>query len=357
MTSWAFIVGINNYPVDTGLKALHGAVADAAEFAEWALHPDGGAVAPENLYMWTSPAPETPPKRVAEFLQNPTAWPMPGLDFATPPKAMHINFAIHQIANSARSAGADRLYVFFAGHGLQTKRRTYLDNPQTCFVGADFLPGMAAYGLVPCDDMANMLKEQGPPEIVIFIDACRNDASLRVAPPNGLWDVGVNQGQHTRLVFGRAAQPDNVAYEVPIESPTRGAFSKLLIDGLCQHRIGGKLTPQALDNYVTAGIIELVKPNSQYPEVVEQPRPYEIILANGPPIGDGCAIIVKFGAAAVGKKFTIVGGPDNMREDIEGVADPLRMILPSGAYMIESPNGKMVAEIMHTGPEDTNVSI
>ena len=69
MTSWAIVVGINEYP-GSGLGPLKGAVADACDFADWALDPTGGNVAPERLYFWTYPWPDADPDRphLAQYL-------------------------------------------------------------------------------------------------------------------------------------------------------------------------------------------------------------------------------------------------------------------------------------------------
>ena len=44
--SWALVVGINHYPERAGQTPLQGAVADAVDFADWALSDNGGAVSP-----------------------------------------------------------------------------------------------------------------------------------------------------------------------------------------------------------------------------------------------------------------------------------------------------------------------
>lgn len=81
MTAWAFIVGINTYPDVSKLNPLHGAVADAAAFAEWALDPNGGGVLPEHLFLWTCPAPPAHAGgALAHFMAAPTTWPIVNAD-------------------------------------------------------------------------------------------------------------------------------------------------------------------------------------------------------------------------------------------------------------------------------------
>jgi hypothetical protein len=357
MTAWAFVVGINDYPADTTLRKLHGAVADAAEFADWALHPDGGGVAPGDLYFWTYPAPATPSKRLKQFLDDPTPWPQFKPDFSRAPTTGELITSIGLIAPRALRAGAERLYVFFAGHGFQTKQTSLSEDPQTCFVGGDYHPDVAAAGLIPCDDMYRMLVQQGPPEIVLFLDACRNDASARVARPNGLWNISNPSGKHRRAAVGRAAQYQHVAWEVPHNAPVRGAFSTLLVSGLRGHRVNGQLTLESLEEYVAAGIANLVSPQTQYPDFEERPKPRQMVLAAGPPLDIDASVVISFGQGSVGKAFLLVGGPQDIRMPIVGSATPQSLPLPPGAYILETDTDQELKKFIHLAQEATNVDI
>src|SRR4051812_45432964 len=70
MTSWAIVVGINQYPPLAKQPPLQGAVADACDFADWALAKDGGGVAPENLFFWTYPWPTAPLGQLKAYLEG-----------------------------------------------------------------------------------------------------------------------------------------------------------------------------------------------------------------------------------------------------------------------------------------------
>lgn len=358
MAAWAFIVGINDYPTDSGMEKLHGAVADAGEFAEWALHPDGGNVQANDLYFWTCPSPTTAHlQRLHQFMLTPKKWPMVAPDFGRPPTASEINMAIGLVATAALAAGASRLYVFLAGHGLQTRPESYLEDPQTCFVGGNYHPTTRTAGLVPCDDMMRMLKAQGPPELVLFLDACRSDGSIKVSRPAGLWDRIADPGHHQRCGIARSAQPQAVAYEVPHDAPSRGAFSKLLVNGLREHRKGGRLTFRDLDDYVSGGIVDLVRPASQYPDFNEQPRPWQLVLASGPAIGAGSNLVVTFSQATFGVGIMLVGGPANIRMPLTGTLQPQSIPLVPGVYALETAAGQELKAFPHVGPGDTHVSI
>src|ERR1700754_464686 len=114
MSTCALIIGINTYNKPR-IPTLFGAVADAADFADWALDPAGGNVSADRLYFWTSPAPIAPSARLHTFLANPTPWrggTVP--DFSRPPRADEIVRTALEMAQTLPSAAPpiSRIYVF-----------------------------------------------------------------------------------------------------------------------------------------------------------------------------------------------------------------------------------------------------
>jgi hypothetical protein len=216
---------------------------------------------------------------------------------------------------------------------------------------------MMAAGLVPCDDMMRMLVEQGPPEIVMFLDACRSDASIRVPRPHAQWNLANESGRHLRAAVGRAAQPKAVAWEVPHDAPTRGAFSTLLVNGLRAHRVNGQLTLSALEDYICSNITNLVSPKTQYPDFDERPKPRKIVLAVGQSLPDDPEVVIRFGAGRVGQSLWLIGGPHDIRKVIIGTADPQTLALPPGAYALETKAGEKLKTFAHRAPGGTHVEI
>ncbi|SFJ38585.1 caspase family protein [Methylobacterium brachiatum] len=355
MTAWAFVVGIDQYPPDSKLRTLRGAVADAAAFADWVADPQGGAVAPENLYFWTCPAP-TAPQSAVDLAKKPTPWPLTIVDFTRPPTTQDICRGIFMVAVNARNAGATRLYVFLAGHGFQTMQLGYEEPPQNCFVAGNFDPRVAADGLVPCDDMARMLKVAGPPEIVIFIDACREDARLSVARPAPPWNRLADPGHNQVLCVGRAAQERMVAYEVPHGNPSRGAFSMLLVNALSGHRVGGRLTARDLEDFIGGAIGALVAPLEQYPDIDERPRPRKLVLAQGERSVALPDVVIQI-VAQPNEGLMLIGGERNARIPISNQIGTTRIQLEPGAYILETASGAQVCAFAHFGPGATHVQI
>ncbi len=358
MTAWAFVVGINAYDeAATTLKPLAGAVADAADFAEWALDPTGGGVLGENLYFWTCEAPSEPGPNLRAYLDAGAKWPTRPPDFSRPPSALEINVSIDKVACAAAADGATRLYVFFAGHGMQTRSKDFGDVPQACFLAGDFSPEMLSTGIVPCGHLERMLTSLGPPQIVMLLDMCRSRAPLLLPPLAAPWNLRNPNGQHERLAVGRAAQGQAVAFEVPHGAPKRGAFTQLVVEALRNHRVNGQLKVRDLDDYVSGAMPALVRPEVQYPDFHETPRPPTLVLAQGDPPPPTAQLRLTAPGRPAGEKLMLVGGPAN--EEIElTVGDlPDGIPLAPGSYVIETAEGVTLADFKRVGPEDAHVEI
>lgn len=353
-TSWAIVLGINEYGPLAGLRPLAGAVADAVDFADWLLDQDGGNVAPENLFFWTHPAPSeqelTP--RMAAFLQKPTPWPLEGPNFGAVPNVGPLVSNISQINAKAVAGGCDRLYVFLAGHGGRTSAQSIAEEPQNCFVTGDFIKGVEAAGLLNCDDMKRFLISQGPSEIIVFLDCCRNDLPLRILRPGTLFANLEPTGLNMRRCTGRAAQEDAVAYEVPIGPLQRGAFTQLLTVGLREIRDDGHLTLRKLEEFVTGGLAVVVKPpKEQVPDFEERPKPPNLILVAGPPAGKLSNLTVH--PAGEGP-IELVAKDETVIQTINPVEGPVSIPLALGSYTLER-GGTVLKAFTHVGPGTPDV--
>ncbi len=357
MTAWALIVGINQYPAATRLSPLFGAVADAADFADWALDPTGGGVARENMYFWTYPAVILPGDHLEQFLEEPNGWPYAGPDFARAPEARDIMECVQHIASSAVKNGATRLYIFFAGHGAQTPPKDYGEDPQNCFILGDFSAAMPAYGTVGCDDIKRFLVRHGPLELILFFDCCRVSLPVRTQRPH-LSFVGLpSSGAHERLGIGHAAQEKMLAYEVPMTAPTRGAFSQLLIGGLRKHRVDGELSFRQLGKFVASGLAELVAPEVQVPDFIEKPRPPTIVLVSDNAPSGEAPLLLNFRILPTGTEFRIHDHEGNEVAHATAAVGGNEFILSIGLYSIETAAHGLLGIVHHTGPGRTNVRI
>jgi hypothetical protein len=353
MVAWALVVGINQYPAKTGLSELQGAVADAVDFAEWALDPGAGGVDPANLLFWTHPAPPTPGPLLAAYLANIPDWPGAPVDFGRGPTSTEVKLAARDLALAAGQSKVDRLYIFFAGHGVQTNPNDWGHDPQTCFAAANFELEFSADGVVPCDDMRRMAMNIGAREVIIFLDCCRTDLPYRQPVAFGGEFVD-HQGFNECCGVGSAAAPGSRAFETPKRNPNRGAFSKLLVFALRQVREDGRLTAVGLENYLKLAIGPLVSPDHQNPIVEVHPHGHDLVIVEAPPYGPDPRIIID--GTVLGEAEAYLLWPDRSRSLID-LSEVVPIPAPVGAYAIEIPKLGIEKFVHHFGPEDTLVGL
>jgi hypothetical protein len=297
MKSWALVVGINEYHPAAGQPVLSGAVADASDFADWALHPHGGAVDASRLYFWTHPQPPNPTPALAAYLAAPTPWydlnhgAIPP-DFSRPPFVNHISETALRAGRDANAAamaaGEDetrRIYVFLAGHGVQTHTYGATQEIQTCFVVGDFRPdSVTVTGLIPCEDFRRALLGGGFDEVFMFLDCCRVAMSKLNMPAPSIGSPNSHNPPQPIWGVGNAAQKNMIAYETEVP-PIRGAFSKTLLDGLrtVRHPDNQTLTIESLKIYVRDKIGKCIT-KEQRPHFPYEPSDPEPVVLTGPPI-------------------------------------------------------------------------
>jgi hypothetical protein len=356
MNACALVIGINAYQ-KSDIPTLFGAVADAADFADWALDPAGGNVGNDQLYFWTSPAPVGPSARLQTFLANPTPWHNNVTpNFSRPPDADEIIKTALKMATTL-SGAAGRIYVFMAGHGVQTVPLDAQRDPQTCFVAGDFEPNATTFGLIPCDDLRRGLLMTGFfSQAFMFFDCCRSPMSLNQPSPPLPWPFAPAQDAASYGV-GRAAKRGAKAYEIPEREPSsRGAFTKVLLEGLRRYRSAANmLTLNDLENYVSSAIQNLLGEGRQYPQFDLEPRQPPFCLLNTAVTNPIVPIDITL-EDKVPRPLQLVG-PDGtvIQAQING---PGRVNAPAGTvYSLETPDHSFSYLFKHDGPEPTNVKV
>lgn len=372
MLSCALIVGINRYHENTAMTELHGAVADAADFADWALDPNGGNVAPERLFFWTCPAPAAPTQGLAAYLQDPTHWFFCPPDFTRPPTVRDIvNTAYYKMVEGLAKADppvgpVQRIFVFFAGHGLQTNSVEDAKESQTCLVAGDFLPGPVTNGLVPCSDLRRgLVADNRFSEVVMFLDCCRSPLNFNQSAPS----LGFPNAMQRTAPYGvgHAAGPGERSFEVPVEAPARGIFTLTLVDGLRRHRGGaGELTLEELDTFVRASMKDVKLPAKQYPYFDFMPKNPPYCMLPAPPAAAAPAppavmapIVISFGKGAIGKTLQLVrfdGTP--IGPPIVAAAVPVTVEVDAGTlYSLDATDRTITHAFQHEGPGVTRVQL
>ena len=361
MENWAIVIGINRYPESAQQNELLGAVNDACDFAEWALDPAGGDVAPERLFFWTHPWPSPPPGLLANYLAGPQPnWHSDFLGTAPPvqnrpPTAFEITATIEDAGRAAHGraygkiAAERRVFVFLAGHGIRA--RTSDRYEETCFLAGNFAPprGSLTPGLIPCDSFRRALLHRRFDEAILFTDCCRSATSRSSLFAQQVSDFDGEPVLPWSMAF--AAQDGEPAYETTT-APIRGAFSSALMRGLRTHRPGpvGDLHADPLRDYVRASIHDFTN-SGQMPNLLYRPDPHGPLIVPGQPAG-GVAVVVApnldgssldVSALVLGTKLVLKGGD---LQPVRGigpftVAGPSMVLppLPVGLYAVEIDDG------------------
>jgi hypothetical protein len=211
---WAIVIGIDEYG-DAGMR-LSAAVSDARRFRDWALAPDGGGVPEGNLRLLLSRRPDDPGPdgAVAEATKD------------------NIVTAINDLVVAAEGQEAERLYLYFAGHGI-TARVANRDESALVTPGFDALHTDHSLAF---RSIAEYFETTAFADQFLFIDACRNmpwaDREFEI----GRWPVPRRRdpgAQPVQQFILYATSPGRTAAEVgwwPGEA--EGAFTGTLLEGL-----------------------------------------------------------------------------------------------------------------------------
>ena len=211
--NWAVVIGVDRYWSEQA--SLHGAVNDALAMRTWLLDPVGGNVPEQQLMLLLSPQQDR--KLDVAFIE------------ATKD---NINLAINDLMLLSKGQG-ERLYFFFAGHGLTARVANRDENAlvTTGFNAVNTDHSIALRSLWEFFE-TTQFRDQ-----FFFVDACRN------VPPwekhefeIGRWTLPRSRDPGTPPVqqfILYATSPGLRAVEVrDVPGAEHGAFTRALLDGL-----------------------------------------------------------------------------------------------------------------------------
>jgi hypothetical protein len=210
--NWAVVIGIDRYW--SKRACLKGAVRDALLMREWLLDPAGGGVLEENLALILSPAADKKPK---------------GLEAVEATNAAIVN-SIADLLKRSKGEG-ERLYFFYAGHGLTARVNQRDENALVC---SDFTDLLTTNSLA-LRSLWEFFETVQFQDQFFFVDACRNIPWENVEFEVGRWplprkrDPGLPPAQQFILY---ATSPGLRAQELQEAGNERGAFTDVLLDGL-----------------------------------------------------------------------------------------------------------------------------
>src|SRR5215471_3242735 len=150
------------------------------------------------------------------------------------------------------------LLVFFAGHGLEREGRGFL-----CPTDAQISGDMALLEetAISVDEMRKRIRQTGVKQVVIILDACRNDPAGRGQSQNQLtgsyahqFDFNVRNREVTAFATLYATDIGNVAYEY--KEKKQGYFTWALVEGIKGKAANekGEVTLAGLNRYLEESV-------------------------------------------------------------------------------------------------------
>ena len=210
--NWVIAIGINEYD---NLKPLKYAKKDAEAIKAW-CEGEGGFDR-SGIFLFTEdspPIPASPPiptqptyGRLKRFLQK---------QFETP-----------------LLKSGDNLWFFFAGHGRRYQDKDYLMLP-------DSDPGNVRETAVSVDYVTERLRRSGADNVVLLLDACRDEDSR-----GGL---GIGEEEHQGVITFYSCTANQQSWE--IDELQQGSFTYTLLEGLRRQGEANCATVERLDEYL-----------------------------------------------------------------------------------------------------------
>ncbi len=234
--NWAILIGINQYSY---LEDLKYAKADA-----------------EAMFAWLKQEAEF--KRLFLFTEN--SKPIPAnLPIPSQPTFGHLDTFFDVQFDRKLLSSADNLWFFFSGHGLRTEEGDYL-------MLSDSNPRRVGKTALSVNYVTERLRNWGTGNVVIFLDACRNEAK---GSRGNLIDTRDYQG----IISFYSCSARERAYE--IETLQQGSFTHILLEALRQGK-QESFTVDKLEQYLMKQVPRL---NNHYGKPSQRP------LARVEPIG------------------------------------------------------------------------
>ncbi|BAL89237.1 hypothetical protein AMIS_40170 [Actinoplanes missouriensis 431] len=236
--------------------------------ADWLTRP-GGPVAPENLTLLVSDVYSlTPGSRVHGEASRP-----------------QVATAVLSLVERRDVDARDRLYVYFAGHGLRTDPLNEIFS-QDVLALTDFTAADPAATTVAVHDLVSKLRLSWFGIVVVITDACRDLRFRRPFRPGtlGFDPLQPEYREHfPRVYLLQATVPGGVAHGSQTNGLVRGDFTSALLNGL-----RGDATAKTFDETRPQPYVVRWSTLTEYVEAAaahQRPRPYgegDFVLASFP---------------------------------------------------------------------------
>jgi formylglycine-generating enzyme required for sulfatase activity len=207
------------------------------------------------------------------------------------------------------------LLVSFAGHGMEREGRGFLC-PTDAQISGDM--GLLEDTAIPVEVMRERIRQTGVKQVVVILDACRNDPSGRGESENKLteayarqFNFDVRNREVTAFATLYATDVGNVAYEY--KEKKHGYFTWALVEGLkgAAANAEGEVTLEGLNKYVEETVpkqvaLDLGQQKKQRPfAIVEGYKADELVIsvAVRVPVVSGNSVAPSVDPAAIELEF------------------------------------------------------
>lgn len=227
--NWAISIGINHY---YNLQTLKYAKRDAEAMQDWFQREAGF----NQVFLFTEDSQAIP------------ASPQP---IPTQPSFANFYGFLEKQFEKPLLKPEDNLWLFFAGHG-----RRYRDQDYLMFL--DSAPAAVDRTAISVDYVTQRLRRSGADNVVLFIDACRDEDTR-----SGL---GIGQQKHDGVITFYSCAANQKSWE--IDELQHGSFTHTLLEGL---RIQGEAncaTVERLEQHLRYHVPRL---NARYHKSLQNP--------------------------------------------------------------------------------------
>jgi formylglycine-generating enzyme required for sulfatase activity/uncharacterized caspase-like protein/DNA-binding Xre family transcriptional regulator len=231
-TNWAITIGINQYD---NLAPLKYAKRDAETVRDFCLKEVGF----EKIYYFSDDSPPIEQDYGSPMRSQPT--------YGVLSRFLRVRF------EKPFLQPGDNLWFFFAGHGKRHRDRDYL-------MPIDADPGNIEGTAIPINDIIGRLRRCGADNVILILDACRNQGER-----DGQ-GIGLETQQGVVTLF--SCSPNERSYE--IDDLQHGSFTYALLQGLRIHGEGNCATVERLYQYLRYQVPEL---NRRYNKPRQTPYP------------------------------------------------------------------------------------
>jgi formylglycine-generating enzyme required for sulfatase activity/uncharacterized caspase-like protein len=242
--NWAICVGINQYD---NLSPLNYAVRDAEAMRDYFTE-----VGFDQVYLFTDNSP---------------AITDAGKPFNSQPSFGSLRRFLRVRFDKAFLSSGDNFWFFFSGHGMRYGEKDYL---LPC--DGDPHPDGIEKTAIPLSYVSERLRRCGADNVVLLLDACRNEGGSK--------GIGLGEEEQQGVITLASCSPSERSYE--IEALQQGSFTYGLLEALRIQGPGNCATVERLEQRLRYRIPEInqlyQKPKQNPYAVVEPAFKYHLIL-------------------------------------------------------------------------------